>query len=362
MDRARSRNMFIAGVVVAVALATFAPTVSAAAPGKGGGGNTPSGSGSGSSYAATQDPAWLAKKKAHLIRSGVARDQPKGGKPATPYSVCSTCGGGGSGANQLPTNNPVPGTWEPSDGNSPNFGSGSSIDDDYPRYYGADADFFGLCGPGAADIALWYWPNTPNLMTNNSVTDTAHTSTTTTWGSERMRGYMTYLAWQTQIPGYSHPGLMDNSTYKSWGTTLYGMRDGLNWEASGHASNWLSYFYAIQWNNTTSDVLLSDVVTDINNSHVPVVAEVDAQQLPNWTNKNNGTTTNHFITIIGYDNNQGIYYYTDTCGKSTNCGDQNKGSDGGVRTVPQWQMWNAITSIPLNTSTAPNAGDGGWVW
>lgn len=174
-----------------------------------------------------------------------------------------------------------------------------------------------------------------------------------------MRGYMTYLAWDTQWPGWPHRGMMDNSTYPSYGVTLYGMQDGLNWEASGrNTSTWSNYFYAIQWwNSASASTLHSDIVTDIYTSNVPVVAEVNAQLMPNWVN--HGGNTHHFITIVGYDNTQGIYYYTDTCAQSTTCGSLH---DGTINTVSQSTMWSAITSIPVNQSTAPSAGDGGWVW
>ncbi len=59
---------------------------------------------------------------------------------------------------------------------------------------------------------------------------------------------------------------------------------------------------------------------------------------------------------------KGMYTYTDTCGASTLCNGTGYGNDGGYNTVSQATMWNAITSIPVNQSTAPSAGDGGWVW
>jgi len=52
-------------------------------------------------------------------------------------------------------------------------------------------------------------------------------------------------------------------------------------------------------------------------------------------------------------------YYLDTCGQVTGCGSK---TNAGVQMVPQSQLWAAITSIPVNKSTAYNAGDGGWVW
>jgi hypothetical protein len=145
----------------------------------------------------------------------------------------------------------------------------------------------------------------------------------------------------------------------SWGMTLYGIRDGLNWEASNHdPRTWHTYFYTlVWWNQSSAAQFHQQVQDDIANAHVPVVAEVAARLLPNWAP--HGKPINHFITVVGYDDTKGIYYYTDTCGNSTDCGSL---SDGGVHTVSQAQLWAAITAIPVNTSTAFNAGDGGYVW
>ena len=102
------------------------------------------------------------------------------------------------------------------------------------------------------------------------------------------------------------------------------------------------------------------MVSDVYSSNVPVVAEVNANMLPNWQRTG---MNRHYITILGYDDNQGIYYYTDTCGKSTHCGDQTHGSDGGLHTATQTQMWNAIYNIPPTPVPGdPTQGDGGYIW
>lgn len=269
------------------------------------------------------------------------------------------------------------GVYEPSDGSNPNNGPGTATTEQYGRSY-ADADFGDLCGPGAADVALEYWPSPPNLLTTMNVTDTAHTGTVTSWNSNRMRGYMTYLAWQLNwhetynstdgtpwhVAGQDPVGMMDSSRYTSWGVTLYGMDNALNWAASGESSStWLNYFYIIAWKDQqTPQSLHDDVVSDVYTSHVPVVAEVDPTYLnTNWTNTYHGV--HHFITIIGYDDIAGKYEYTDTCGTSTHRNYFSKNSDNSQPYYAnQADMWMAINSIKQNQSTAPSGGDGGWVW
>jgi hypothetical protein len=219
--RSGVRKLLVALVAAVMALG-FAPLTYASAPGPNGGPNT-----RGSAKPdplILQDPAWVAKKQAHQVRSGIKQGQGKGSS-AQPYIATLAPNIIYPSSYMLSDVNPVPNTFEPSDGNYSNYGSGTSLTDDANRPYN-DHDFFNLCGPGAADNALWHWPSPPNRMDNSSVTDTAHTSTTTTWngtdkdGVARTHGYMTFLAWQTQWPGWTHPGMMDNSTYYSYGTTL----------------------------------------------------------------------------------------------------------------------------------------------
>lgn len=260
--------------------------------------------------------------------------------------------------------------FEPGNGQHPNYGPETSFNDDANHYYGnatayGDLDFFGFCDPGAAAVALEYWPLPPNYMSTNTVQDPGLPQATTTWHSERMRAYMTYLAWQTEWPLDLHAGMMDHSTYPTLGTSLYGMQNGLNWEASGRNPNDFSnYFYVIQWNGNVSgsnpvpaSTFLGDIESDTYFNNVPVVAEVNAQMMRNWNN--DGGETYHFITIIGYDNNAGKYFYTDTCANSTGCGSK---YDGNVQWDYQSDVYNAMINIPENQSSDPHHGDGGYVW
>lgn len=357
----RSKVAVVAAIATALALLVFSPIAYAGAPGNGTGPTTPL---PGYTYN-PPNPQWLAKKNAYELRSGVSWNEAKGAKTAPYFMSGPVPATSFPNSYELSTNNPVPGTFEPGDGTHPNYGPNTSYNDDLNHYYGSDLDFFGFCGPGAADNALYYWPNPPNLISNYYVQDPGHTSTSTSWTSERMRGYMTDLAWQIQWPGWPHAGMMDHSTYSTLGTSLYGMVDGLNWEASGrNSSDWQTYFYVIQWNGNMSgsnpvpaSTFLADIESDTSFNNVPVVAEVNAQMMRNWNN--NGGETYHFITIIGYDNNAGKYYYTDTCANSTGCGSK---YDGGVQWDYQSNVYNAMINIPENQSTDPHHGDGGYVW
>jgi hypothetical protein len=327
------------------------------------------------SASASQDPSWVAAKLALLVR-----------RP-TP-SVAAGASGASGAAIPPPVCPDVPCTHYP-----PVYVLDTSVVQNTlePAKVGVDAasqaytdqNMSKLCGPGAAANALAFWGKGPGpgpgpgpSVASPSSSPTARPSpatfvdtangVATAWTAEHNRAYLLYLAWQVLVPGWTHPGLMDTHT-PSWGVTLYGIRDGLNWEASNHdanasanasASAWHTYFYTlVWWNQSSAQRFHQQVQDDLANAHVPVVAEVEARLLPNWAPQ--GKPILHFITVVGYDDTQGIYYYTDTCGKSTDCGSL---ADGGVHTVAQAQLWTAITAIPVNTSTAYNAGDGGYVW
>jgi hypothetical protein len=360
------RRAFFVLSCLALAL-TLAPSTYAASPNKCGtscpatAGNT----------GITQDATWLAAKYAFRVRSGVAADQPKG-TASQSYIVSGVQPLTYPSSYELSISNHVPDTYEPSDGTHSNFCLDTSCtsqehshtDDNNKSYI--DGNFFDLCGPGAADVALYYWPYPPNYGSYANVLD-PKTGVSTTWnGSDidvkaRMRGYLASLAWQLQIlkPDgtklWAQPGMMEQ--YAPGGVTLQTERDSLNWEASSeNTSTWQNYFYVVMWwNQFSSTDLHNDVQSDLYNSHVPVVAEVNAYYMPNWDPLHTMNPTNHYITIIGYNDSNGTYQYTDTCGRDTNCGSLH---DATIQNATQSQMWNAITKIPVNQGT----GDGGWIW
>ncbi len=376
--------------IAAISAATFAPAAQAAAPGDPGHYPTTPITGI---YKPYQDPHWLYMKLHHCLRSGVTRGMRKGAK-VTPYGV--SCSSSSSTSSVVPNTSGVPasysldyskvqGVYEPSNGQYPNNGSGTADTDSSGLYY-LDGDFYDLCGPGSADIALEYWPAPPNLLSVTNIDDTSYfdvlgSHERTNWNSNRYRGYMTYLAWETNWPWNENStvgtpwhdtggankistGMMDYSNYTSKGVTLYGMAAALNWEASGNnGSTWLNYFYVIAWisQNNDHNLLHQDIVSDTYSSNVPVVAEVDADYLPNW--KGDTKNPHHLISIIGYNDTTDQYEYTDTCGSTTAC---NEHGGNGDNSQPYWvnqgTMWNAITAITEDQRTGSTEGDGGWVW
>jgi hypothetical protein len=221
---------------------------------------------------------------------------------------------------------------------------------DNGSYCYVDKYMWGLCGPGATAVTLYYW-NQPTLSYPTKTYSDPHTSTT--WNSSVGRSYIMYLATQTNPPAWNgSPGEEAYHAYPGDETYVPDVATTLNWEASGHTND-TNYFYAVLWyNQFNQGQLHSDIVQDIWYSDAPVAVDVNAQLLPNWTN-NNGQT-HHFITIVGYDDgynngNGPQYYYMDTCGYGCN----NKGSSNGVYEVSQATMYNAIEN---------NGGTGAIIW
>lgn len=268
---------------------------------------------------------WYALKLAHrVIAPGVFASSSSSSSPSTIIPEClSPCDD-----YKLLSTSVVTNTIEaPGSGN-----------DDHGTPY-TDGYLWNFCGAGAADNALDYWNGKTNTYPANSYIEPSYANrrTTTYWtSSDHNRSYEMYLADQVLVPGWSTPGMVTFNSYPSAGTYLGDMTNTLNWEASGHSSNWQNYFYLTvpnwtynsstgQWVAVSNSTVHSDIVADINGGH-PVVAEVNTTNLPNW-NKNGIL---HYITIVGYDNTTGIYWYTDTCG--TSCGSM---YNGGVNTINQ---------------------------
>lgn len=230
-------------------------------------------------------------------------------------------------------------------------------DDASPPHCYVDKNFWGLCGPGAVANALQYWGKSINTYPAGTYTEPSYSvyHSTTYWtSSDHNRSYIMYIADQTFPPSFGTAGLPDYSTYPTGGSALTDVRDVLNWEASGHnTNNWSTYFYArVSSSGLTASTLHTDIYDDISQGY-PVVAEVITKDLPNWPS---GSNAIHYITVIGYSDPSGVYYYTDTCSKG--CGSLN---DGGINTIAQSQLLTAITDY----NSYPGANltyNGGFDW
>lgn len=275
---------------------------------------------------------------------------------------------------------------EPGDGahgtNFPNY-SGDRLDDygttvwSGHSYY--DPYYVTLCGPGAADVALFFWPSPPNYGNYSNVVDPlVIPNSSTTWkgqdndGTYRMRGYLLHIAFQIHPPTWYKIGMLPQSTYQSGelgGATLQAMNDGMNWEASGeNLSDWSSYFYVVQWNSAYYNqrtypgnlytALHNDIVTDIGISQRPMTVEVNASYLPNW---GSGANVNHFVTIIGYNDSTGQYGYIDTCKFYTGCDTGTHESQGDSPDL-HWVSQSTLAAGVANIGTNQTTGDGGWIW
>lgn len=358
-------------------LAAFAPTIYASGPNSG-----PQGQPHGD--ATKQDPQWLKAKSEYRVSSGIVPGQGKGASThatvlSTPFFNPSVKGGSVAPYTGAPSSYTLAfsGTgvqWaaEPGDGKHYNFPESNwqfTYDDAYHHY--ADGLMYTLCGPGAVDVATFYWPAPPNYANYANVVDPLNPTQATSWngtdvdGTTRMRGYMVHLAYQIHPPTWNQYGMLSQSYYQSGefgGSTLQVVRDALNWEASGeNPSNWSSYFYVNVWNydytseSQVESALHSDIVADLYYNHVPVIVETEAGYLTsNWPS---GDTVYHFVAIIGYDDIAGTYTYIDTCKYYTAC-DPRSADTPDDHKVSQHSLAQGVYSIPSNQAT----GDGGWVW
>ena len=352
-----------------------------------------------------QSTTWLAAKNSYRVVSGIQANQGKHGK-ANPTILSTALFDLSSQTKTLavsPNYPSVPGEpynytlyqgWgieyaaEPSDGSHPNLPDGTQYTDDAGNTYN-DYWYVTLCGPGAADVALYYWPYPSNDATH-TVSDPLpgngpyggnHTSGALTWYGQdgsgggqayRLRGYMAYLAFGlgnvpawTGSGGIHRVGMLDESYWQTGivgGATLQATEEAMNWEASSeNSSDWANYFYTVAWNSTYNGnigvTLHNDIVTDIANSHVAVVAEVNGHDLPDWTTSG---FTKHFIAIVGYDDNTQEYYYVDTCKVFAGCHDAGgvQGDTPDIHPISQSQLTTAVSDVQTDQAT----GDGGWIW
>jgi hypothetical protein len=210
-------------------------------------------------------------------------------------------------------------------------------DDDRGHYY-SDQNYWNFCGPGAVTAALSYFTSHATSWPAGYFKEPygPHVSDTY-WTSSHSRAYLMHIALQVKPPDFTRPGLAHFSTYPTTGASLDDSRDVLNWEASGHASTWRTFFYqVVSASGLTAATLHHDIARDIYGGHA-VLATVNTAYLPNWSR-----SLGHSIAIIGYDDNADTYAYVDTCGKR--CNGASQATNGGVWHVSQSRMHSAIVS------------------
>jgi hypothetical protein len=226
---------------------------------------------------------------------------------------------------------------------------GSGKDDAANSY--TDQNYWNFCMPGAVTVALYYFlPKNVTAWPAGSFKEPANAPSTipsagTYWKSSdsvngyatQGRAYLMHIAEQVKPPSFGTAGLASFATYPTTGAKLSDARDVLNWEASGHASSWSTYFYSItSASGLTLTKLHDEVKKTIDGGHA-VIAATDTGDLPNWSR-----SLSHAITIVGYDDVASTFRYTDTCGK--HCNGSANAKNGGVWTIAQKQMLAAIVA------------------
>jgi hypothetical protein len=219
------------------------------------------------------------------------------------------------------------------------LGSGT---DDAGRSY-TDRNYWNFCSPGAVTAALSYFnSHTTTWPAGYFKEPYGPHIDTTYWASKDSasvgRAYLMHIALQVKPPNFTTAGLPSFSSYPTTGSRLGDSRDVLNWEASGHASTWQTFFYQVVGaGGLTAATLHHDVTRDIWGGHA-VFADVDTAYLPNWSRG-----LGHSIAIVGYDDTAGTYAYVDTCG--ARCNGSAQATNGGVWHVAQSRMHQAIVSL-----------------
>jgi hypothetical protein len=224
---------------------------------------------------------------------------------------------------------------------------GSGKDDGGASF--TDKNYWNFCMPGAATVALYHFlPKNVTAWPAASFKEPKNQPSTipaagTYWESDEKvngyhtygRSYLMYLAEEVKPPSYGTAGMANFSTYPSTGANMTDLRDALNWEASGHAKDYATFFYSIvSASGLTQATLHADVTKTIDGGHAVVVA-ADTGLLPNWSR-----SLSHAITVVGYDDKASTYKYTDTCG--VRCNGSSKSKNGGVWTISQVGLYNAI--------------------
>jgi len=248
---------------------------------------------------------------------------------------------------------------------APSYPAAASLDTSWIRYvqeparYGKDDkgvtyrddNYAFLCGPATAAVILYYWPATHHTVTTlagqfkEPVNVGRNRYASTYWKAQDAGGYgrgmMMYLAvveWPAPDKGlswWSHPGIMRWTSRPD--TYVENLVDGINWEASGRST--LAYFYTIvHTSELTAAAMLDHIHADINMG-VPVVIAArttdGTNHLPYW---NTSRRSNHFVTVVGYDDKAGTYAVMDTCGLTCN----SRHVRSGLANMSQSALWALV--------------------
>ena len=286
--------------------------------------------------------------------------------PADPHK--SSCGSPPPASKLLNTNN-ADQIEEPA---TPGPGSNISV----------DPHLWQFCGAGAATVALSYWIDVFHHATSQPFTHPGLNPVTYndgTFTNNHGQAYLMYVATQSKPPSFGSAGLVsfDVNDPTQTSANAEDTRDVLNWEASGHSSDWQNYWYTISYvaNNAQNlrdhspdadphnpnaqvaeNVIKTRLESDIAVGH-PVIAQVNDGNLPDWA-QSNAKGHGHLIAIIGYDNTATIptYTYVETC-TSQACGtvqtDGPNPDGSGTHTIPQSELYQAMQEFP---------GEGALIW
>jgi len=258
--------------------------------------------------------------------------------------------------------------------------SGYGTDEKGNRF--SNLNYWNMCSAGATTVALYYWQaltGHPNVTGTEGYFLEPYAAEATAWptpgptvalaadgsrlgtywsGSDTVsgftangRGFLMYLATQTQPPAWQTTGMVVYA--RADGTPLYPTRGGprpnimtaLNWEASNNdPQNWIEAWYTsvIRPDPTLARDLTVAVTLDVGRDGVPVIAALDTFDLPNWQNGSATPHIRHAVAIVGYDNaaNPPTFTYIDTCGRA--CNNRGGNTNGQVHVIAQSQMVKAI--------------------
>jgi hypothetical protein len=244
----------------------------------------------------------------------------------------------------------------------------------------SDENYWNLCEVGATTVTLSYWQTLtghPDVRGTKGYFIDPYASEGVRWpspgpklpaangkvigtyfsGQDHVngytayaRGYILYLATQVQPPGWKSKGeavfaLNGRPIYRTLGAPRPNIITVLNWEASGHdQSDWMNFWYTgvTRFEPAFARDLQMAVTLDVGRDGVPVVAVLDAFDLPNWQA---GAATRHLfhgIAIVGYNNtsNPPTYSYVETCGRQ--CNSRAGNYNGKLQTAPQSVVVRAL--------------------